>query len=88
MDQPQNYLHLDQDIMEGKVGKSPPWQDHDPNGHQNLINCSFYYPRPFPKNLLQSVHNFLSNVTNRQINATEKIISLFEITVSLAAVAL
>ena len=37
-----------------------------PDHHQNLISSSLYYPGSLHKISSQSVHNFLSNVVNRQ----------------------
>ena len=63
--------------------KPPPRLDPDPVCHQNLITCSFYHSGPLHKISLQSVHNFLSNVDNRQrdkqTNTIKNIISLWEI---------
>ena len=42
------------------------YSDH----HQNLITSSLYYPGPFHKISLQSVHNFLSYVVHRQTALT------------------
>ena len=38
------------------------YSDH----HQNIIISSLFYPVPFHKISLQSIHNFLSNVVHRQ----------------------
>ena len=59
-----------------------------PDHHQNLISSSLYYSGPVHKISSQSVHNFLSNVvqrqTNRQTNATKNITSFAkEVTIQL-----
>ena len=70
------YLHtvIFQALWEHKF---PPRPNCDPDHYQYLIICS--HPRPLHKKLLQSVHNILSNVanrqTNKQTNATETITS-------------
>ena len=38
----------------------------DPDCHQNSIICSSYHHRPLHKISSRSVHNFMSNVANRQ----------------------
>ena len=44
--------------------------DRDLVHHQSLITCFFYHAVPLCNILAQSIHKFLSNVANRQTNAT------------------
>ena len=54
-----------------------------PDHHQSLINSSLYYLWPLRKISSQSVHNFLSNViqrqTDRQTNTTNNITSFAKV---------
>ena len=55
----------------------------DPDHHQTLITCSFYYPGPLHKISLQSVLNFLSNGANRQMHEHNLLVGDSKYSVSL-----
>ena len=53
-----------QSVLKSAKAGSP---ERDPDCHQKFNRCSFYHNRPLhKKNSSQSIHNFLSNVANKQ----------------------